>query len=74
MLYLKRKLLGVVLSQRYLSTIDVPLPDTWDDVIELLPLLQQMGMNFMCQYQLVQESKLCSLWRPSFIKRSRIVF
>ena len=26
--------------------LDVPLPDTWDDVIELLPLLQQMGMNF----------------------------
>lgn len=26
--------------------LGVELPDTWDDVVELLPLLQQMGMNF----------------------------
>lgn len=25
--------------------LGVELPDTWDDVVELLPLLQQMGMN-----------------------------
>lgn len=28
------------------SHLGMGLPDTWDDVVELLPVLQQMGMNF----------------------------
>lgn len=32
--------------QDIFQQLDVDLPDTWDDVVKLLPLLQQMGMNF----------------------------
>ena len=29
-----------------LSSLDIPVPDTWDEVIEILPELQRFGMNF----------------------------
>ena len=29
-----------------LSTIDVSIPDTWDEVTEILPILKRYGMNF----------------------------
>ncbi len=28
------------------EALDLPVPDTWDDVVEILPELQRLGMNF----------------------------
>lgn len=29
-----------------MDSLDIPVPDTWDDVIKILPELQRLGMNF----------------------------
>lgn len=29
-----------------MEALDIPLPDTWDEVLEILPVLQRYGMNF----------------------------
>lgn len=29
-----------------LNSLDIPVPDTWDDVIQILPELQRFGMNY----------------------------
>jgi len=32
--------------QDIMDSLDIPIPDTWDEVIEILPELQRYGMNF----------------------------
>lgn len=46
--------------------LGIELPDTWDDVVELLPLLQQMGMNFYIPVSAGTGIKALNVMAPFF--------
>jgi len=49
-----------------IAELGIELPDTWDDVVELLPLLQQRGMNFYIPVSAGTGIKALNVMAPFF--------
>lgn len=57
-----------------LKALGLPVPDTWDDVIDMLPSLQRYGMNFYVPLSGVDAFKSFSVMAPFFYQRGVDLF
>ncbi|HIS47479.1 MAG TPA: extracellular solute-binding protein [Candidatus Scybalocola faecigallinarum] len=57
-----------------LESLGIPVPDTWDDVVEILPELQRYGMNFYAPLSLNSSFKTFSTTLPFIYQKGATIY
>lgn len=57
-----------------LDKLDIPVPDTWEDVVEILPELQRYGMNFYAPLSLNNSFKTFATTLPFILQKGASLY